>query len=115
MSGTWVRLQTNIIADPKMVNLSARAFRTYINGLAFAGEHLTDGYIDRDSYAFIRGAAVDELVEKGLWDPAPIGGGWMIANYLEHQDSREQTLSRRAAAAERARRSRQNKRGDVDA
>ena len=115
MSGTWVRLATNIIADPKMVNLSARAFRTYINGLAFAGEHLTDGHIDRDAYSFIRGACADELVDKGLWDPAPIGSGWTIRNYLEHQDSAEQVKKRRADAAERARRSRAGKKGDVDA
>lgn len=114
MSGTWVRLQTNIIADPKMVNLSARAFRTYINALAFAGEHLTDGHIDRDAYSFIRGTCADELVEKGLWHPAPIGGGWMIANYLKHQDSREQTMKRREDAAARARRSRSNRK-DADA
>ncbi len=106
---SWVKLQTNIISDPKLVMLSDGAFRTYINAMAFSGEHLTDGYIDRDAYAFIRGTNADELVEKGLWEPAPIGGGWVIHNYLEHQESKATVLARREAAARRARKSRQGK------
>lgn len=109
MSNSWVKLQTNIISDPKMVLLSHGAFRTYIMGLAFCGEHLTDGHIDRDTYVFIRGEDADELVDRGLWEPAPIGGGWMVSNYLVHNESKAQVLERRRKAAERARRARSGK------
>ena len=106
----WVKLSTGILTDPDVVGLSADAFRTYINGIAYCGDNLTDGIITPKGLRVIRADAVDELVETGLWSLCD--DGYIVRNYLAHQQSREQVLAVRAKAKARAE---QRRSGDVRA
>lgn len=98
---TWVKLSTGILTDPDIVGLSAEAFRTYVNGLAYCGENLTDGLITTKGLRVIRAEAVNELKDSGLWITAE-PDGYVVRNYLDHQQSREQVEVARDKARKRA-------------
>lgn len=101
---SWVKLDTSILTDPDIVGLTAEAFRTYINGLAYCGEHLTDGLITPKGLRVIRAEAVDELTECGLW--LEVDDDFIVRNYLAHQQSRAQVEETREKARKRAERRR---------
>jgi hypothetical protein len=96
---SWVKLSTGILTDPDVVGRSDAAFRTYVNGLAYCGENLTDGAITAKGLRVIRAEAADELAAAGLWSPA--GDGYTVRNYLAHQQSRAQVEQARLAGRER--------------
>jgi len=97
---SWVKLDTSILTDPDIVGLTDGAFRTYINGLAYCGEHLTDGLITTKGLRVIRAEAVDNLTECGLW--VEVDGDFVVRNYLEHQQSRSHVEETREKARKRA-------------
>jgi hypothetical protein len=97
---SWVKLSTSILTDPDLVGLTAEAYRTYVNGLAYCGEHLTDGRITPKGLRVIRAESVDELTDCGLW--AADGDDYVVRNYLIHQQSREQVEDAREKARQRA-------------
>jgi uncharacterized cupin superfamily protein len=70
----------------------------YVSSLAYSGAHGTDGLIEEDClsevYATKKEAA--ELVDVGLWRPAP--GGWDINGWDEFQVSDEASRRRRERA-----------------
>lgn len=98
----WVRLDTQFVTNPKVLDLVAgkhhKAAFVYICSLAYSGCHQTDGYLPVTCLPFIHGTSADarKLVEVGFWVPAP--GGWDINGWHEFQVSSEENLRRRERA-----------------
>jgi hypothetical protein len=98
----WIRLDDRMPYHPKIVGLSAEAFRLYVASLCYAGGHETDGYVPASALPVLWGTArtAAELERAGLWERAD--GGWSIHDYLDYNPSRadiEDARRRRADAA----------------
>ena len=95
-SSSWVKLSTSILTDPDIGGLTDAAFRAYIRGLAYCGQHLTDGDITDKALRMlgVPSDAVTELATEGLW--ITTDDGYTVRNYLSHQQSREQVEHARA-------------------
>lgn len=112
----YAKLQNDFWRSPKGMKLKKRnpaAGFLYILAISYAADNLTDGHISED-VAYYALDATDEqiafLVDNGYWDESESGDGWMIHDYLEHQNSREQIETTRAK--DRARKAR--KKADSD-
>lgn len=98
----WVRLDTQLPSNPKILHLVARkqyaAAFAYVCSLAYAGMHGTNGYIPEAALPFIHAtkAIANQLVAVELWVPAP--GGWDINDWDEFQISDEAARKRRERA-----------------
>lgn len=101
----WVRIDENALTHPKIVNLSHGAFRLWVAGLAHCQQHLTDGAIPDAAlrtFPAVNQARISELCAAGLWRPD--GKGYVVHDYLEHNDSRAKVLKARKQGLERKRR-----------
>lgn len=102
----WVRLDTQMPSNPKVLELVMRkqqaAAFAYVCSLAYAGMHGTDGFIPVTALPFIHAtkAIANQLVAVGLWIPAP--GGWDINGWDEFQISDEEAKRRRERAQKAA-------------
>ncbi len=99
----WVRLDSAMPDNPKIVVLLGmkeghRAAFVWCCGLAYAGKHGTDGFIQTEILPRINGrrSDADRLVDAGLWRHQP--GGWLILGWDEFQMSNEETQARRVRA-----------------
>lgn len=98
----WVRLDTQFASNPKVLELVAdkrfKAAFAYICSLGYSGVHGTDGYLPASCLPFIHATKTDatQLVEVGLWVPAP--GGWEINGWTDFQESSEETQRRKERA-----------------
>lgn len=94
----WVRLDTQMPSNPKVLELTStgkwRAAFVYIAALAYAGSHGTDGYIPDTCLPFVHGTKQNaiELVKAGLW--LQDVGGWTINGWEEFQMSDEAAKAR---------------------
>lgn len=94
----WVRLDTQFPSNPKVLELTAagrwRAAFVYVTGLAYAGQHGTDGYLPETCLPFIHATKRDaaDLVKAGLWHTDM--GGWSINGWSEFQISDEAAKKR---------------------
>ena len=103
----WVRLDTSMPDNPKVVELCERgdvgmaAAFVWTCSLAYSGKHGTDGYIPRAILPRLNGKAkhAQMLVQARLWDADPATGGWLIHGWEEFQESTDETKKR----SERAR------------
>lgn len=99
----WVRIHDGATTHPKLLALSDRSFRVWINGLSYCQMHLTDGFIPTAA-ALLLGATekvARELCAGGLWHVSEAKNGWNVHEYLDWNDSREVIRAKRASAAER--------------
>ena len=102
MSLPWIRLDTTIASNHKVLDLVAakkhRAVLTYILGLTYTGGHELDGFIPATALPFIHGTTADakSLVDSGLWKAAK--GGWTVNGWDEFQVSSDDTKRRRERA-----------------
>lgn len=98
----WVRLDTQLPSNPKVLELVARkqqpAAFSYVCSLAYAGMHGTDGFIPITALPFVHAtrAIANHLVAAGLWIAVP--GGWDINGWDEFQISDEAARKRRERA-----------------
>lgn len=98
----WVRLDTQLPSNPKVLDLVARkqqaAAFAFICSLAYAGQHGTDGYIPEPALPFIHAtkAIANQLVTAGLWIATT--GGWDINGWADFQISDEEAKRRRERA-----------------
>lgn len=113
----YAKLQNDFWRSPKGMKLKKRspaAGFLYILAISYAADNLTDGHISAD-VAYYALDATDEqiafLVDNGYWDEAETGDGWLIHDYLEHQNSREQIETTRAK--DRARKARKKTDSDT--
>lgn len=106
MALPWVRLDTGFPTNPKVLALiedkNWRAVVAYIGGLAYAGQHGTDGFIPSGALAFIHANPRDaqHLVEVGLWAMCP--GGWEVNGWSEFQPSNKESQDRKRRAQDAA-------------
>jgi len=103
---TWIKLDDTLPNNPKILPLSDKAFRLYIEGLCYANQYLTDGFL---AQAVINrldsGNAHKELLDAGLW--IPIEAGAQIHDYCEHQTSRKVVEQKREQVRNRVTRYRE--------
>jgi hypothetical protein len=91
----WVRLDANIASNHKVLTLigdrNYRAVTAYIFGLAYCGQHGTDGYIPNAALPFLHATTKDAgaLVDVTLWHEAV--GGWQVNDWREYQPSTDET------------------------
>jgi hypothetical protein len=100
----WVRLDTNLPSHDKVLALldekpdgsGHRAAFAYVCSIAYCGQNGTDGLIPFRALMFVHARKRDAelLVKHMLWTPDPMG--WRIPNYLERQQSQQDTESARA-------------------
>jgi len=100
----------------KLRRLSDVAFRLWVTAIDVANEDGTDGLVTPDSIDVFtkapktgkeRETAIAELVDGGLWHP--VDGGWVIHDFLKHQESAEGRTDRKAMDRRRMRLSRNRK------
>ena len=103
MSLPWVRLDTQMPSNPKLLAMlqrkdGHRAAFAWVCGLSYTGAHGLDGFLTKESLPFIHCRNVDAalLVHFGLWKTAP--GGWQINGWDEKQQSSDETKQRRVRA-----------------
>lgn len=115
----WIRLDDQIMHNPKVRDLLARApeaFAFHIAGMCASASALTDGHIATRDLPLVaaealvpESSAVSQLVEVGLWEP--LADGYEIHDYLDYQPSRDQVLE--ARERDRKRKVRRRGRGDL--
>jgi hypothetical protein len=97
----WTRLDDGFCTHPKVAELSHIAFRLHVFGLNWSVAKEQDGKVspvvlpwalpyDRPKQ---RDAAVSELEEAGLW--IRNGRGWVIHDFTDYQETKEQVRARR--------------------
>ena len=95
----WIRLDQGFPDNPKVIGLSAEAFRLHVTLICWCARNKTNGKI---KYAVMKAMSTkarrDELLAAGLVEDN--GETYEIHDYLLHQDSAEQV-----AAYTKARRS----------
>lgn len=107
---TWMRLDLDFGDHPKIMRLRQHgqhaAIALWVEGLAYCGRHLTDGWIPDPwpRQAGYRASAPRALVDVGLWHPLEItdDGGWLINDYPDYQLTRtkwEKSVEQRRSAA----------------
>jgi hypothetical protein len=103
---TWIKLDDTLPNNPKILPLSDKAFRLYIEGLCYANQYLTDGFL---AQAVINrldsGNAYQELLDAGLW--IQVEAGAQIHDYCEHQTSRKTVEEKREQVRNRVTRYRE--------
>ena len=92
----WLRLDDGFYTHPKSLAAGRDGRDLYLAGLCYSNQQALDGLIPAhslDLVAALAGVAqveqtVTKLAEVGLWHLHD--DGWMIHDFLEHQQSREQ-------------------------
>lgn len=95
---TYSKINHAMYEHPKIVGLSDRAFRAYVESILYSGKHLTDGFLDERIVLRMWGAeAAAELCENDVNNPSwvRVTGGWQIYGYAERQTSRAQVDAQR--------------------
>jgi len=109
---TWIKLDDTFPNNPKILPLSDKAFRLYIEGLCYANQYLTDGFL---AQAVINrldsGNAYQELLAAGLWLEQIDGA--QIHDYCEHQTTRKVVEEKREQTRNRVTRYRQKSNSQV--
>jgi hypothetical protein len=103
---TWIKLDDTLPNNPKILPLSDKAFRLYIEGLCYANQYLTDGFLAQAVINRLdNGNAYQELLDAGLWLEAE--AGMQIHDYCEHQTSRKVVEEKREQVRNRVTRYRE--------
>lgn len=110
MSLPWVRLETNLAHNPKVLDLVAnrqyQAVALYVFALGYSGAQGLDGYVPAAALPVIHGTrkVADQLVAVGLWRAAG-DAGWDINGWADYQYTSEENQQRtnRAKSAAQAR------------
>jgi hypothetical protein len=103
---TWIKLDDTLPNNPKILPLSDKAFRLYIEGLCYANQYLTDGFLAQAVINRLdNGNAYQELLNAGLW--LEVEAGAQIHDYCEHQTSRKVVEEKREQVRNRVTRYRE--------
>jgi hypothetical protein len=109
---SWFKLETGFPTHPKVMDLTANAFRLHVCALAYAAEHLTDGEIDPRTLRVLAansrvsrpGGLVKELVKARLWDVNPFEtDSYQIHDYGHHQRTKQDVERERELTRDRVR------------
>ena len=97
---TWIKLDDSLPNNPKILPLSDGAFRLYIEGLCYANQYLTDGYLANAVLIRLdQGNNRDELVWAKLWIESE--DGICINDYTEHQSSKADVEAKKEQVRDR--------------
>ena len=97
---TWIKLDDSLPNNPKILPLSDGAFRLYIEGLCYANQYLTDGYLSNAVLIRLdQGNNRDELVWAKLWIESE--DGICINDYTEHQSSKADVEAKKEQVRDR--------------
>jgi len=100
---TWIKLDDSLPNNPKILPLSDGAFRLYIEGLCYANQYLTDGYLANAVLIRLdQGNNRDELVWAKLWIESE--DGICINDYTEHQSSKADVEAKKEQVRDRVKR-----------
>ena len=109
---TWIKLDDSLPNNPKILPLSDGAFRLYIEGLCYANQYLTDGYLANAVLIRLdQGNNRDELVWAKLW--IEFEDGICINDYTEHQSSKADVEAKKEQVRDRVKRYRTKSNADV--
>lgn len=117
----WIRLQTTMFENPKLLNLKEdkqwRAIVAHLEAMTYVGRNALAGYVPKTAIRLLHITIADthRLVSEGLWTPAP--GGWQINGWDEYQLADAESLARseKAKKAAAARWNQRNGRADETA
>jgi hypothetical protein len=109
----WIKLDDGFTTHPKIVGLSDKAFRAYVDSLCYSGRHLTDGFVPVAALSAASKKARPELEAAGLWHPDD--AGIRINDFLEYNRSREVVEEERKRKSEGGKRGAQARWGDSSA
>lgn len=115
---TWLKLSDDFADDLARIGLSDAAFRAHVEGLLWSMRRETGGELDRIAVRRCievadPDAAIQELVDAGLWARLP-GGGFQVVHGMDVQVEPDVMAKRREANAERQRRKRRKAVGIPD-
>lgn len=110
----WTRLDDGFHQHPKILALSDRAHRLFVDTLNWSVANLTDGQVPTylpnvclpHGTPRTREAAANELVDAGLWNVN--GAGWVIHDFAEYQETKEEVRARREKWSNRKRSTRES-------
>lgn len=106
----WLKIDDKFPRNPKIIGGDLETSWFYTCALAYCAEQLTDGFIANGAINMIAPhvddprATADRCVTLGLFIRAE--GGYQIPHFTDYNPSREETLRKRAEAAERQAKSR---------
>lgn len=111
----WGKLDDSLYDNPKLDKLGQHrmaAVGLWAVSISWCNRWLTDGYITIERIRALGGTTrqAEALVMAGLFDRD--GEGYRVHDFLAFNDSREEVLARRAAAASRQRKSRGQSQGE---
>ncbi len=106
---TWVKMDDCFRDHPRFVDASSGLVGVYLSGLAYSNRYCLDGHIPATALSKIapaetpkqRERIIAELLQRGLWEIHP-GGGYVVHDYLQWNDSREVVMKRRDVARQAA-------------
>lgn len=110
---TWLKLGEEFTVEVANLELSDAAFRTHVEGLAYATDRENDGiFTDREVGRFAESPdavpAAQELVDKGLWQRRE-DGKLQIIHHMAEQPTAEYLRDKRQVETNRQRRHRETK------
>ena len=97
----WVRIHDGAMSHPKIIGLTATAFRLWVAGLSYCQQHLTDGVIPQVAIPALLGKKTDAdaLVAAGLWHRHE--SGYVVHDYADWNDTRAVVTSKKTQAKQR--------------
>jgi len=113
----WFNVDDGFWAHPKVLELSSDAVALWVRAGSYCAKHLTDGQVKRAALRILGGDhdTATELVLAGLWVWDEQGGCWWFHDWAKYQRTKEQVEEERAAAKERMRAVRANKKANLRA
>jgi len=114
---TWVKVDDQFFFKPRARQAGKDGRALFWAGLCYCAANTTDGVIVKPSLPFVAAMAevepdiADLLVRIGLWEDH--SDRYEVVDYLTYQQSREQVVAEREAAAERKRRQRERESQDM--
>lgn len=103
----WVKLDDQIPRHPKILAAGPSAAWLWLCSIAHAQSQLSDGFIAKRDFSLVGFSARDglryarRLVDVGLFEE--VEGGYLVHDYHDHNDSKEEVLTRRAEDRDRKR------------
>lgn len=102
---SWVKLDDQFFAHPKIINLSKDAKLLHLAALTYCASQLTDGMLTPGAVRMASAqvdaepACIAELVTAGVWEMD--GANYRIHDYLVYNPSGEEVKAERARTAQR--------------
>jgi len=107
----WFKVDDGFHGHPKVIGLSPSAVGVWLLTGTWSAQYLTDGHVPRGMVTRFGGTDADaaDLIAAGLWRAGE--DGYEFHEWHEYQPSKETVEAERAAARDRMRERRRNKRG----